>query len=123
MPPSQSLERAHDLTNPISQLDYHLYTAPLPHVANPPISSHPLHSFFIPDDLRRTLTSRHEATYISPQMPTGLPAEVGVYHSLLPLGQPPVGMGRVYGHPCHVYRATSTVDGNVYAMRRIEGEE
>lgn len=86
------------------------------------MQSNALHSFFISDDLRRTLTSRHEATYVSPAHATGLPAEVGVYHTLLPLGQPPNGGSRVYGHPAPTYRATSEVDGNVYVMRRIEGE-
>jgi hypothetical protein len=108
------------------QLDYHLYTAPLPHITNPSLSSHPLHSFFIPDDLRRTLTSRHEATYATPSGPTGLPNELGVYHNLVPLGAPPgqgPGQGsRVWGHPAPIYKATSSVDGNVYALRRIEGE-
>ncbi|KAK1921730.1 poly(A)-specific ribonuclease [Papiliotrema laurentii] len=111
---------------PVRQpLDYHLYTAPLPHITNPSLSSHPLHSFFIPDDLRRTLTSRHEATYATPSAPTGLPNELGVYHNLVPLGAPPgqgPGQGsRVWGHPAPIYKATSSVDGNVYALRRIEG--
>lgn len=90
-------------------------------MTNPPISAHPLHSFFIPDDLRRTLTARHEATYATPSAPTGLPAELGVYHNLVPLGQPAGQGSRVWGHPAPIYKATSTVDGNVYALRRIEG--
>lgn len=102
-------------------LDYHLYTSPLPHIANPPLTSHPLHSFFIPDDLRLSIQSRHEAIYTSPSGPTGLPAELGVYHSLVSLGAPQSLPSRVYGHPAPVYRAVSSVDGNVYALRRIEG--
>ena len=53
--------------------------------------------------------------------PTGLPTELGVYHNLVPLGAPPGQGSRVWGHPAPVYKATSTVDGNVYALRRIEG--
>ncbi|ORY21333.1 kinase-like domain-containing protein [Naematelia encephala] len=102
-------------------LDYHLYTSPLPHVSNPPISTAPLHSFFIPDDLRRVLQARQDAIQALPSGPTGLPAELGVYHTLVPLGHPVSAPSRVWGHPSPVYRATSGVDGNVYALRRIEG--
>ncbi|KAK8847561.1 hypothetical protein IAR55_005420 [Kwoniella newhampshirensis] len=105
-------------------LDYHLYTSPLSHVSNPPPSHHPLHSFFIPDDLRRTIQSRQEAIYTGTQSGSaaGLPAELGVYHSLIPIG-PAQGTtpSKVYGHPAPVYKAMSSVDGNVYCLRRIEG--
>ncbi|WOO77158.1 PAN2-PAN3 deadenylation complex subunit PAN3 [Vanrija pseudolonga] len=99
------------------QLDQHLYTAPLPHVA----TRQPMHSFFIPDDLRRMIHARQEATYANPGISAGLPSEVHVYHSLVPLGNPNPSISRVYHHPAPVYRANSTVDGNVYALRRIEG--
>ncbi|KAK4688843.1 PAB-dependent poly(A)-specific ribonuclease subunit 3, partial [Tremellales sp. Uapishka_1] len=102
-------------------LDHHLYTAPLPHLTN--TGAHPLHSFFIPDDLRRFIHARQEATIAGTGTATGLPAEVHVYHSLMPVGGegtvvPP---SRVFHHPAHVYRAVSSVDGNVYCLRRIEG--
>jgi hypothetical protein len=102
------------------QLDYHLYTAPLPHVSSNLQTSNPLHSFFIPDDLRRTFQARHEATYLPVGPSPGIPSELGVYHSLVQL-EGPGGPSRVYGHPAPVYRAVSTVDGNVYCLRRIEG--
>jgi PAB-dependent poly(A)-specific ribonuclease subunit 3 len=82
-----------------------------------------MHSFFIPDDLRRMIHSRQEATYANPGISQGLPAEVHVYHSLVPLGNPSTmnNVSRVFHHPGPVYRATSTVDGNVYCLRRLEG--
>ena len=46
---------------------------------------------------------------------------MGVYHSLISMGQESKGGSRVYGHPAPVYRATSEVDGSVYILRRIEG--
>jgi PAB-dependent poly(A)-specific ribonuclease subunit 3 len=116
------------LYNPVRQtLDYHLYTSPLPHIANQSANHHPLYPFFMPDDLRRTLTSRHEATYANPGLPTGLPNELGTYHTLIPLDRPTMAMqgqagSRVWGHPAPIYRATSSLDGCVYALRRIEGE-
>ena len=65
---------------------------------------------------------------------SSLPAELGVYHSLVPLDPPPPPptgntaaaskalhpLSRVYSHPAPVYRATSSVDGRNYALRRIE---
>jgi PAB-dependent poly(A)-specific ribonuclease subunit 3 len=100
--------------------EHHLYTSPLPHVA---AGRQPMHSFFIPDDLRRMIHSRQEATYANPGISQGLPAEVHVYHSLVPLGNPSTmnNVSRVFHHPGPVYRATSTVDGNVYCLRRLEG--
>lgn len=122
------------------KLDYNLYSAPLPHVSAPSIAQHPLHGFYIPDDLRRFLSARNEANWIDPNLhpnPTShngqtLPSELGVYHSLVPLdpAQPPPNgtstkinhpPSRVYAHPAPVYRATSSVDGRNYALRRMEG--
>jgi PAB-dependent poly(A)-specific ribonuclease subunit 3 len=93
----------------------------LPAVTN--LTEHPLHSFFIPDDLRRFLAARQEATYApTPFVPTNvLPAEVGVYHSLVCLGSANSIPSRVYGHPAPTYRAVSSVDGGVVCLRRIEG--
>ncbi|WVQ79899.1 hypothetical protein IAT38_001999 [Cryptococcus sp. DSM 104549] len=107
------------------QLDYHLYTSPLPHISNNPLHpAHP-HSFFISDDLRRTLQARQEAVYAGSigGSAAGLPTELGVYHSLIPLGhtQGQTPPSRVYGLPSPVYRATSEVDGNAYCLRRVEG--
>lgn len=80
-----------------------------------------MHSFFVPDDLRRMIQARHEATYANPGVSTGLPAEVHVYHNLVPLGNPNPPVSRVFHHPAPVYRANSTVDGHAYCLRRIEG--
>ncbi|KAL7419181.1 PAB-dependent poly(A)-specific ribonuclease subunit 3 [Cryptotrichosporon argae] len=105
-------------------LDHHLYVSPLPHVANPPLTHQPMHAFFIPDDLRRALTARHEAAYFHPGPQPGVPQEVHVYHSLVRLEQPAsaaAGVSKVYHWPAPVYRGTSSVDGNVYCLRRIEG--
>ncbi|WWC68117.1 uncharacterized protein I206_102038 [Kwoniella pini CBS 10737] len=113
-------------------LDQHLYVSPLPHLSNPPVNHHPLHSFFIPDDLRRTLQARNEAIYQGTQSGSsnGLPNELGIYHSLKliqslnqphPQNQSQNAPSKVYVHPAPVYKAVSSVDGNVYCLRRIEG--
>lgn len=67
------------------------------------------------------IQARHEATYASPGIQAGLPAEVHVYHNLVPLGNPNPPVSRVFHHPAPVYRANSTVDGHTYCLRRIEG--
>ncbi len=50
-----------------------------------------------------------------------LPSEVNKYHSLYPLEERPGSVSKIFGYPTHVYKAVSSVDGGVYALRRIEG--
>lgn len=52
----------------------------------------------------------------------GLPSVLHNYHSLVPVDLPVNQLSRVYGYPNHVYRATSSRDGNVYCLRRVEGQ-
>lgn len=105
---------------PPPQVTHHLYTPSLPFLSNPPMSKHPLHSFFIPDDLRHMIQARQDATYLGNGVP-GLPHEIGPYHSLLPLDHR-VGISKIYGYPTPLYRAVSSIDGGVYCLRRVEGE-
>ena len=106
------------------QLNYHLYTAPSPHVANIAIAKQPLQSFFIPDDLSKSFLGRLEASNSVSSLPPPLPPpnELGVYHSLTPLESTKPNSSKAYGHPAPVYRAVSSVDGIQYVLRRIEGE-
>lgn len=117
---------------PRQPLDYNLYAAPLPSISgNPLYPTHP-HAFFVSDDLRRTIQAKQEAVYVGANGASapGLPQELGVYHSLVPLPLPSATAQRlptqsqpskVYGLPSPVYRATSEVDGNTYCLRRVEG--
>ncbi|CAO3638652.1 unnamed protein product [Cunninghamella blakesleeana] len=104
---------------PRQPLQYHLYTPPLPHIANLHPHQRTIQSFFIADNLREQLTRRNEAILATP---TGhdlnLPQEVHVYHSLCPLEDQP---GQFFGHPSWIYKATCSVDGRTYALVRIEG--
>jgi PAB-dependent poly(A)-specific ribonuclease subunit 3 len=85
------------------------------------MSKHPLHSFFIPDDLRHMIQSRQDATYLGNTPVPGIPHEVGPYHSLLPLDHR-MGISKIYGYPTPLYRAVSSIDGSVYCLRRVEGK-
>ncbi|AFR97394.1 PAB-dependent poly(A)-specific ribonuclease subunit PAN3 [Cryptococcus neoformans C23] len=117
---------------PRQPLDYNLYAAPLPSIGgNPLYPAHP-HAFFVNDDLRRSIQAKQEAVYVGANGASapGLPQELGVYHSLVPLPLPaPTAQrlptqsqpSKVYGLPSPVYRATSEVDGNTYCLRRVEG--
>jgi hypothetical protein len=106
---------------PRQELTHHLYTPSLPFLSNPPMAKHPLHSFFMPDDLRHMIQARHDATYLGNVPVQGLPTEVGPYHSLMPLDHR-MGVSKSYGYQAPVYRAISSIDGGVYCLRRIEGE-
>ncbi|ODV94815.1 hypothetical protein PACTADRAFT_3705 [Pachysolen tannophilus NRRL Y-2460] len=103
-------------------LQYHLY-APVP----PPHMQLPLQpnernaqSLFIPNDLREKLQLKNEASLqVLPH--SKLPQLVDVYHSLVPIDQKYEKSARVYGVPSSLYKVCSNIDGNLYALRRLEG--
>ena len=67
------------------------------------------------------IQARHDATHLgSVPSGTGLPTEVGPYHSLMPLDHR-MGISKTYGYQAPVYRAVSSVDGGIYCLRRVEG--
>ncbi|CAO3589713.1 unnamed protein product [Absidia cylindrospora] len=105
---------------PRQPLQYHLYTSPLPHVANVHSNQRSIQSFFLQDQLREQLTRRNEATLAVPSglESTTIPQEVYVYHSLCPLEEKP---GQILGYSSWIYKATCSVDGRTYALVRIEG--
>ncbi|KAK9701551.1 PAB-dependent poly(A)-specific ribonuclease subunit 3 [Basidiobolus ranarum] len=104
-----------------SQLQYHLYTTPLPQVSSLPSSRKTIHSFFISDELRERLQKRNEAIHHSNPHDLTTPSEVHVYHSLYPLDDSShTESKRMFGYPTSVYKATSSIDGQPYVLRRIE---
>ncbi|KAI8329373.1 kinase-like domain-containing protein [Choanephora cucurbitarum] len=111
---------------PRQPLQHHLYASPLPHVSNLLPHQRTIQSFFIPDQIREELTQRNEAQLLTASgRDLGLPLEVHVYHSLVPLDTPSTEttppQDQFYGHPSSVYKATCSVDGRTYALVRIEG--
>lgn len=99
-------------------LQYHLY-APTPPPRLAP--SHLPHqtdaqALFIDPKLREALQKRNEATL---QTYPGGPEVVDVYHSVVPIAA--VATSKVWKVPAAVYKGVSNVDGNVYALRKVEG--
>lgn len=96
----------------VHKLNYHLYTQPIPSTMSP--------KHFICDSLREDLQSRSEISQTAPVPGLNLPEELQGYHTLVPLEQT-TGDRRKFGNwYSTVYRATSSVDGAEYVLRRIE---
>ncbi|CCA66483.1 related to Pab1 dependent poly(A)-specific ribonuclease PAN3 [Serendipita indica DSM 11827] len=98
-------------------LDYHLYTKSAVPV---PDQSASKGGFFVAEDIRLELQRRMDDIWAPPVSTVALP-EVHHYHSLSPL-EPVAGDRRKYfGHWNSIcYRAISTSNGSVYALRRLE---
>lgn len=96
------------------QLNYHLYTQPLPDTFS--------HTYFLNDDLREELQKRSEIIRTAPGPGLNLPDELQGYHTLVPL-EAIGGERRKFGNwYSTVYRATSEATGVAHALRRIESE-
>lgn len=100
---------------PINQLNYHLYSAPIPETFS--------HTHFLPDALREELQQRSETTRTAPALGFNLPEELQGYHTLVPLENIGSADRRKFGSWFStVYRATNSTDGIAYVLRRIESE-
>lgn len=92
-------------------LQYHLYA---PQLKPPRLASHEksTHDLFLPNDIHEYLFRRNEAALQQMHVP-GLPEQVHTYHSLVPLDTN-------IGHNFWTYKATSSVDGKLYCLRRLD---
>ncbi|KAA8900334.1 hypothetical protein FN846DRAFT_909312 [Sphaerosporella brunnea] len=81
-----------------------------------------IHGFFLSDTLREDLQRKGEAALQPlPHTPGSLlPPSVNEYHSLVPLDMSNQKNTQVFGYPSWVYKAFSSEDPNIYALRRIE---
>jgi PAB-dependent poly(A)-specific ribonuclease subunit 3 len=94
-----------------SQLNYHLYTRPIPSNLN---------NNFLSDNLREELQARSEITRTAPALGLGLPDEIQGYHTLVPLENTSGERRKILNWNSTVYRATNSKDGLPYVLRRIE---
>ena len=101
-------------------LNYHLYAPVGPHRDNLLPYQRTVHDFFIPDHLREDLQRKSEAVLQTFQNST-LPQHLEHFHSLVALDTNTQKTPSAYGYPSWLYKATSSKDGNAYALRRLEG--
>lgn len=104
-------------------LNYHLYAPYPPPRLSIPLPPHQTNSgdMFIPNDLRETLLKRNEATLMTMGARTGLPDNVGVYHSLMPIDLETKSL--TFGVNTALYKVFSNIDGNAYVLRKIDHED
>lgn len=110
-----------DTTSFRHPLNYHLYASLGPRRDQITPYQRTTADFFIPDDLREDLQRKAEATLQTFPNST-LPQNVdNHFHSLVALDTVNSRTSATFGYPSWIYKATSSIDGNTYALRRIEG--
>ncbi|KAH0547844.1 PAB-dependent poly(A)-specific ribonuclease subunit 3 [Glutinoglossum americanum] len=101
-------------------LQYHLYAPLGPHRENLLAYQRTAHDFFFSDALREELQRKSEASLqVLPN--SSLPAHIDHFHSLVPLDTTNQKNATIFGYPSWVYKAVSSKDGHIYALRRLEG--
>ncbi|TQS33112.1 hypothetical protein Golomagni_06555 [Golovinomyces magnicellulatus] len=104
---------------PMQPLQYHLY-APVGPYREDLMPYHRLtHDFFLSEKLREDMQKKSEATL--QVMPNSQLPQLDNYHSLVALDTTQRKNTNLFGHASWVYKATSTKNGNIYSLRRIEG--
>jgi len=99
---------------------YHLYAPVGPRPENLLPYQRTVQDFFMPDALREEFQRKADAALQI--LPTStLPARVDIFHSLVPLDNTPQRGHSVFGYQSCLYKAFSARDGQIYALRRIEG--
>lgn len=119
-------------------MQYHQY-APIGHYStNLAPYQRSVHDLFIPDDLREEIqkksaaalqtlpstelaihTALAQCTYMPPD--SQLPNHIESYHSLVPLDTNQKSSNIFGGYTSWVYKAQSSANGHLFALRRIEG--
>lgn len=122
------------------QLQHHLYAPLGPRRENLQPYQRTAHDFFISENLRQELQRKAEATLqvlSSKQVPelihfncklilnkdTTLPSTLEHFHSLVPLDTSNQRSSIAFGYNSWIYKAVSSKDGQIYALRRLEGKE
>ncbi|KAI1330045.1 PAB-dependent poly(A)-specific ribonuclease subunit PAN3 [Xylariaceae sp. FL0255] len=86
-----------------------------------------IYDFFLPENLREESQKKSDAArQVLPQQPGVTAITLLQYHSLVPLK--PIKQNKnlqhtqsIFEYPTWVWKATSSTDGNVYCLRRIQG--
>jgi len=113
VPPFPRLPSILTKNTPSLQLNYHLYSNPIPEAF--------AGNYFISDAIREELQKRSETIHTAPAPGLGLPEELQGYHTLVPL-EATAGERRKLGNwYSTAYRAVNSTDGITYTLRRVEG--
>jgi PAB-dependent poly(A)-specific ribonuclease subunit 3 len=121
-PPGSSDVFFHQHSQPNTYpLQYHLYAPAPPPRLRIPLPPHEINvnTMFIPNDLRESLQKKNEAT-MQTLGRTNLPDHINIYHSLVPIDKSYEPNSRVWGLPTSFYKVFSNVDGNAYALRKVD---
>lgn len=102
------------------QPNYHLYASIGPRRDDLQPYQRSVTDFFIPDDLREDLQRKSEASLQTFANST-LPRQLEHFHSLVALDTNNSRGQSTFGYPSWIYKAMSSRDGCLYALRRIEG--
>lgn len=102
---------------PLQPLQYHLYAPIGPYRDGLQAYERRPHDFFMPDKLREDLQKKsHAALQVMP-----LNVHLDNYHSIVPLDTSQRKNINVFGYSSWVYKATSSKNGNIYCLRRLDG--
>ncbi|RDI78833.1 hypothetical protein Vi05172_g11187 [Venturia inaequalis] len=99
---------------------YHNYAPIGPHKENLLQYQRTVHDLFIADKLREDLQRKAEASLQTLPNST-LPANIEHFHSLVPLDTNNQRNTTTFGYVTWLYKATSSKDGKLYTLRRLEG--
>ncbi|KAL6871357.1 kinase-like domain-containing protein [Trichoderma novae-zelandiae] len=117
--PSTYFQPQNAFAAPLQPLQHHLY-APIGPYREDLMPYHRLtHEFFVPEDLREELQKKSEAAM--QVMPNSQLPQLDSYHSLVALDTTHRKNANTFGYPSWVYKATSSKNGNLYCLRRLEG--
>ncbi|KAL7947841.1 hypothetical protein V8C42DRAFT_315844 [Trichoderma barbatum] len=104
---------------PLQPLQHHLY-APIGPYREDLMPYHRLtHEFFLPEKTREEMQKKSEAAL--QVMPNSQLPQLDSYHSLVALDTTHRKNANIFGYPSWVYKATSSKNGNLYCLRRLEG--
>lgn len=96
----------------------HTYPGPASHVTKIQTTNPLFSSFLTIDDIKQQLMKRNEITNTLPPTNTSLPTELESYHSLVPLENT---VGQKIPQIASTFKATNSVDGLRYCLRRLHG--
>lgn len=117
--PSTYFQPQNAFAAPLQPLQHHLY-APIGPYREDLMPYHRLtHDFFVPEKLREELQKKSEAAM--QVMPNSQLPQLDSYHSLVALDTTHRKNANTFGYPSWVYKATSSKNGNLYCLRRLEG--